>query len=361
MKVLMISRANLYTAPGGDTIQIVETASHLRKIGVEVDVKLTNEVIDYDQYTIVHFFNVIRPADILSHTQYIKGKYVISPIFVDYEEYEKEVRTGLLRYVNKLFSSNFIEYLKVVARVILNGEKVKSKEYLLIGHKAAIKKIIKSSSLLLPNSNNEYLRLLRKFGIEKDYIVVPNAISTEKFQAIPSPEEKEGVLCVARFEPLKNQLNLIRAINKTTLKLTLIGKASPNSQAFYDACKMEAAGNANIQFIEFISQDELLKFYNKAKVHVLASWFETTGLSSLEAAACGCNLVITDKGDTREYFGDDAFYCNPDDIDNILETVKKAMSAPNVSKLKDLIFKKYIWEETARQTLLGYRKIGNEK
>lgn len=61
MKILMISRATLFTAPGGDTIQIMETASHLRELGVQVDIKLTNEEIAYSDYDIVHFFNMIRP------------------------------------------------------------------------------------------------------------------------------------------------------------------------------------------------------------------------------------------------------------------------------------------------------------
>ena len=37
MKVLFIVRSTLFTAKGGDTIQVEETASELRKTGVEVD------------------------------------------------------------------------------------------------------------------------------------------------------------------------------------------------------------------------------------------------------------------------------------------------------------------------------------
>ena len=44
---------------------------------------------------------------------------------------------------------------------------------------------------------------------------------------------------------------------------------------------------------------------------------ETPGLSSLEAAAMGKNIVVTTKGDTYDYFEDYAFYCEPDDIESI--------------------------------------------
>ncbi len=94
-------------------------------------------------------------------------------------------------------------------------------------------------------------------------------------------------------------------------------------------------------------------------MHVLPSWFETTGLSSLEAAAMGCNLVITRKGDTEEYFGDMAYYCEPDDISSIREAVLNAYSAPKNPKLKDHILENYTWNKTAEQTLNAYKTVLN--
>ncbi|HUH33989.1 MAG TPA: glycosyltransferase, partial [Daejeonella sp.] len=164
------------------------------------------------------------------------------------------------------------------------------------------------------------------------------------------------VLCVARFEPLKNQLNLIKAINKTNLKLTLIGRASPNSEAFFQACKQEARHNPNIIFIEHLSQSDLKVYYEKAKVHVLPSWFETTGLSTLEAAACGCNIVVTDKGDTKEYFGDYAYFCRPESEQSILEAVLKANAKENNFEMRDKILRSYNWGVTAQRTFEAYKK-----
>jgi glycosyltransferase involved in cell wall biosynthesis len=63
-------------------------------------------------------------------------------------------------------------------------------------------------------------------------------------------------------------------------------------------------------------------------VHVLASWFETTGLVSLEAAMMDCNVVVTKKGDTVEYFSDMAYYCEPDDINSIRNAIEKAYNNP---------------------------------
>jgi glycosyltransferase involved in cell wall biosynthesis len=81
---------------------------------------------------------------------------------------------------------------------------------------------------------------------------------------------------------------------------------------------------------------------------------ETTGLSSLEAGVMGANLVITEKGDTREYFGDLARYCSPDSIDSIRAAVTSAFNAPRSDLLRERILEKYTWSAAAEATLAGY-------
>jgi glycosyltransferase involved in cell wall biosynthesis len=82
---------------------------------------------------------------------------------------------------------------------------------------------------------------------------------------------------------------------------------------------------------------------------------ETTGLSSLEAGAMGCNVVITDRGDTREYFGDRAFYCEPDSVDSIRDAIRSAYNAPACTGLTNHISKNLVWEKAVEKTLEGYR------
>ena len=96
-------------------------------------------------------------------------------------------------------------------------------------------------------------------------------------------------------------------------------------RAYYHQCR-ELAGE-NVHFIDHLPQEELIQYYQKAKVHVLPSWFETCGLSTLEAAAMHCNIVITDKGFAHEYFNDCAFYCDPSSPSSILGAIDKASKA----------------------------------
>jgi glycosyltransferase involved in cell wall biosynthesis len=163
------------------------------------------------------------------------------------------------------------------------------------------------------------------------------------------------VICAARIEGIKNQLNLIKAVNDTEFTLLLIGSPAVNQNYYYEQCKNIAS--KNIQFISHLSQEELLTWYKKAKVHVLPSWFETCGLSSLEAAAMGCNIVITDKGYTREYFGNNGFYCDPANASSILNAVRKASQSDWKSELQEKIFLDFTWQRAAAITLDVYKKV----
>jgi glycosyltransferase involved in cell wall biosynthesis len=363
MKVLFIARASLYKNRGGDTIQLHKTAEWLGKLGVFVEIRLADEDIDYACYDLIHFFNLMRPADILRHVR-ISGKpYVVSPIFVDYSEADRRTRKGLARLLLRVVAPDRIEYFKVIARRLLNGERIVSPGYWWYGQRGSVRRILRHTAMLLPNSGNEYRRLQRRFGADCPYRVVPNGIDPVLFpvEGARSGREKGLVLCAARIEGIKNQLNLIRAVNGSPFRLILVGTPAVNQRAYYEACR-KTAGPA-VTFVDAVPQEELAAFYRRAQVHALPSWFETTGLSSLEAAAMGCALVITDRGDTREYFGDEAFYCDPGSPSSILEALTKAAGAGPAESLRAKILPQFTWQQAATETLAAYRLVvgGTEK
>jgi glycosyltransferase involved in cell wall biosynthesis len=353
----MISRSTLYSSPGGDTVQLDCTAKFVRQLGIEVDINTTHKQIDYDKYDLIHFFNIIRPQLILSHIKKCKKPFAISTIFVDYEEYERIARNGLSKWLFKLLSSDTIEYLKTIARRFINSEKIGSLRFITTGQKASICYVANRSAMLLPNSHNEYLRFSAKYKTIAPYIAVPNAIDSSIFSVFKKADQKysDAIICVARIEGRKNQLSLIRALRDVHIPLYIIGQPSPNHYNYYHSCK--AAAKSQVHFIDHISQEELAGIYRAAKVHAMPSWFETTGLSSLEAAAMECNIVITNKGDQREYFKDFAFYCDPADEDSIKKAVLDAYETKFNQEFKEYIFNNFTWEKTAEKTVEAYRSI----
>lgn len=357
MKVAFISRATLYTVPGGDTTQIVETAENLKKLGVDVTIHLSTDQVNYSQYDLLHFFNITRPADIMQHAVKAGKPFVVSPIYVVHGNINEQNKGLLFRTLTRFFSADGLSYIKSIARWIKNGEKIVSKKYLLLGQAKSVKWIARNAKCLLPNSESEMRRFIKAYGINTPYHVVPNGIDTSMLEKNirPSAEYKDAIICLARFEPLKNQLNLIKALNDTPYRVYLHGKPSPNNVEYYERCKNEAA--YNIQFRSWLKGDELYRVYGSARVHVLPSYFETTGLASLEAAVMGCNVVVTDKGDTRDYFKDDAWYCNPDDPESIKQAVDAAFNAPYNENFKKRILAEYTWEHAAKETFKAYSDV----
>jgi len=356
MKIGLITRSTLMSEKGGDTVQVLQTAQWLRQLGVQADIISTSNTPDYSKYDLLHFFNIIRPADILHHIRRFNKPFVVSPVLVDYSEYDKFYRKGLPGLSFRFLSADTIEYLKAIARRIKGKDKIRSLSYLWRGHRKSIREILNRSALVLPNSNLEYERLTQLYSKTLPYITVPNGIDENLFRPNPTIKKDPNlVVCAARIEGIKNQLNLIRALNDTEYTVVIIGAPALNQMDYYRRCR-NIAGK-NIIFLDHLSQKELVQYYQKAKVHILPSWFETCGLSTLEAAAMGCNVVITDKGFTREYFEDFAFYCDPSSPASILEAVENAASSPARQGLQEKILNCYTWKKAARETLKAYQKI----
>ena len=364
MRILFQSRKTLFTVPGGDTVQLLKTKEYLEKLGVIVDISTDLEP-DLSGYDLVHLFNLIRPQEVYLQARNAKrqGKPVaLSTIYVDYTEYERNARGGLGGWLARQLSPFTMEWIKVVARAVVNGEVNKGAIYTMThGYLNTCKKIVEMTAVFLPNSASEMGRVHADFEVsrEKPFVVVPNAVDTFVFDPDSvTLDEKvrryEGcVLSAARIEGRKCQLELVRAMRDLPYQLVLIGKPAPNHVSYFDAIKREAG--ENVHFLGQVPHEQLAQYYKAAKVHVLVSWFETTGLSSLEAGAMGCNLVITDKGDTREYFGGDAFYCEPDSVESIRNAIVRAYNAPVNASLSSRIRENYNWQKTAEKTLEGYR------
>lgn len=360
MKVAFITRSTLFTVRGGDTTQVLETAKWLQSLGVTIDIKASHEKIDYGEYDLLHFFNIIRPADILHHLYKTDLPFIVSPVMVDYSEYDKGYRKGLPGFIFRPFSSDAIEYIKTIARHFIGGDRIATRAYWWKGQRKCIKEILNRTPLLLPNSDAEYEYMRQRYTSLPPYVKVPDGVDPQNFfNASETKEEPNAVVCAARIEGLKNQLTLIRALNNTNYRLYIIGSAAPNQPGYYRRCR-KIAGD-NIIFTGHVSQQLLLQYYQKAKVHILPSWWEVCGLSSLEAAATGCNIVVTDKGFPREYFGDLAFYCDPSSASSVLNAVERAMNSPRNPALQKRIMENFTWQQAAAKTLKAYQRVLNNE
>jgi glycosyltransferase involved in cell wall biosynthesis len=138
--------------------------------------------------------------------------------------------------------------------------------------------------------------------------------------------------------------------------LVIIGRFVENKHREYSTkFKNVLKRNAWIKHVESVPYEFMPAYYKFAKVGVSASWFESTGLTSLEALYCGTNAVAS--GDqAREYLGEYATYCQPDDVDSIKEAIKTEYNKPR-PVIDEVMIKSYTWQKAAQETLEVYEKL----
>ena len=111
--------------------------------------------------------------------------------------------------------------------------------------------------------------------------------------------------------------------------------------------------------IGFVSDEELIGLYNKAKVFALPSVNEGVGLVALEAAIHGCNIVITNLGGPKEYYETGTVeLVNPYDIDNIGQSVMRALNDnKSQPKLREALIQKYNVSSCVDKLIRQYQQI----
>ncbi len=210
-----------------------------------------------------------------------------------------------------------------------------------------------AADLLLPNAVGEGDSIRRDFGVSTPIVPIPNGVDPDRFPESVEPfDQRSYVLYVGRIEPHKNQLGLIEALRGSGLPLVIAGHAHPDHPRYIRQC--QDAGAGWVTFHVSFDESELADLYRRARVHVLPSWFETTGLVSLEAALSGCSIVSTSRGYAREYFEDLAWYCDPARGESVLSAVRSAWASPPRPALRDRVLEHYTWERVAEATIAAY-------
>lgn len=332
-----------YTSvPGGHRVQLDQTAKALRAAGIEVEIS-DDPQHDLTGVDVVHSLGA--SATMLRRARMTRLPVVLSTVYSGkHYGLGHDGRLGRRARLNR--------NIRITASLWRRGS-LTTAETLLAGLNET-RTLFESADLLLPNSKGEALAISRELGVTTPMHVVPNGVDLATFSPPPTATAREGVLYVARIDPYKNQLALINALKGTGVPLTLVGAVHPHHEKYARDCRAVAKG---VRFLPPMPQRELASLYRQAAVHAMPSWFETTGLSSLEAAACGAQVVTTNRGHAAEYFADMAFYCSPDDVSGIRSAVMRAIDTPAPPALRERIATNYTWTAAAAATAEAYRLV----
>lgn len=131
------------------------------------------------------------------------------------------------------------------------------------------------------------------------------------------------VLAVGNIEPRKNQLRLVQAMKSfPDMQLVLIGHE--RDQPYAKSCFDEGGDQVVFAGALANTSDLLRSAYAACEVFCLPSMLETPGLSALEAFASQCRIAITQVGSTKEYFGDQVCYLDPESVESLVSALQTA-------------------------------------
>ncbi|MFA4881046.1 MAG: glycosyltransferase family 1 protein [Candidatus Doudnabacteria bacterium] len=172
--------------------------------------------------------------------------------------------------------------------------------------------------------------------------------------------DKPFILYVGVLREHKNVVGLIYAFNlllqryHLDCKLVLVGNPDPRYPKIQETVK-KLKLNKRIVQVGFVSEEELVLFYQTASVLVLPSFREGFGFTPLEAMASGTPVASSKSTSLPEILGDSALYFDPYKIPEMAAAILKILT--DRALRDDLIkrgherIKMFSWEKCAQETL----------
>jgi glycosyltransferase involved in cell wall biosynthesis len=98
--------------------------------------------------------------------------------------------------------------------------------------------------------------------------------------------------------------------------------------------ELRRTARANVQFLGFLPDQDLIDLYARASVYVQASLHEGFGLSVAEAMTAGCVPVVTRAGALPEVVGDAGIYAESTSAADVASAIEQASSLGSEARLK---------------------------
>jgi glycosyltransferase involved in cell wall biosynthesis len=329
MRIAFVHAHPIKVITDGVRSQALSWKQGLESLGHEVILVNMWEKNNWKSYDVVQFFSFGEYMnDLIYHLTTIGVKISVAPIFDPYcsmAAYKLYARWGC----NKLRLTNSYHQFRCVRNLI---------------------------DLCLVRSKFEKRYVINCFDISPERCrIVPLSFNINPIEASVSKEN----FCLhisLLVDERKNVKRLIDAAKKYKFKLVL-GGFLRNEEEYQ--LLMDWIENAdNVEYVGFLSEEEKVKLYARAKVFALPSVNEGVGLVALEAAAMGCDIVITSWGGPKEYYNGMAKIVNPYNMDEIGKAVTNLLEGETYQlQLKDFVIDNYSQTAISEQLENAYISI----
>ena len=241
-------------------------------------------------------------------------------------------------------------------------------------HRFSVRFALKHCKKVIAISKFTKQELIDKFKADPEKIVViNNGFNNERYRVIDAPEKineildkykikKPFIMSIGRLEEKKNTAGIIEAFKLIIdhwpkykdLQLVLIGNKGYGFEKVLSLIgKYDLSHSVN--FPGWVEEEDLPYLLNAAQAFVFPSFYEGFGIPILEAMACGCPVITSNFGATKEVAGNTAILVDPKLEGDIAQGI---ISVLENQALREYIIKKGIerakqfsWEKCAQETL----------
>ncbi len=238
------------------------------------------------------------------------------------------------------------------------------------------------SDVLISPSKEEKKSLVTEYGISPSKVkVVYPGVNRRLFYPVQYQAVRQKLGCrkddfvllyVGRIEPVKGLMTVIRSLEifeeenlklRERTKLLVIGggkkerEFASNVEATQIIDLVDRAGlTDSVIFLGSIDQPQLKKYYSAADALIVPSLYESFGLVTVEALACGTPVIVSQIGKMKTIVkeGKNGFSFHPNDpaslsgcLVHFFTHQKQLWSRESI---REDIIRRFSWEKTAEET-----------
>jgi glycosyltransferase involved in cell wall biosynthesis len=231
--------------------------------------------------------------------------------------------------------------------------------------------LARRATQLLTVSGTTAHDITQYYGIPRqDITVIWNGIDHARFNPAAAGQSPSLAwpyfLYVARFEhPAKNHVRLIEAFEQVLARRPDLPHRLVLAGADWHGAEIIHARIAASPFRDrivapgFVATEALPGWYAGAEAMVFPSLFEGFGLPPVEAMACGCPVVCSDRGSLGEVVGDAAHLVDPESSTAIAAGLVAMLPAANRACWRERGLRhaaRFDWQTVGNTTAQAYRR-----
>ncbi|TFB95887.1 glycosyltransferase [Cryobacterium sp. HLT2-28] len=163
-----------------------------------------------------------------------------------------------------------------------------------------------------------------------------------------------GILSVGRIEPRKRQVDVAREAVQNGVKMTFIGGAPAGGSRYSNEFARIVEGSEGLlTWRRTMTHEAVLATMGDSRVLINASWVEVQSLVDIEAASCGCRVVVAEGGNSTEFL--------PRNVSEVAGGIAELLRATTLAESEltspPPITDAWSWDDAVQRLEASYREI----